>query len=91
MYLIPCILPLHLKNNTMPVTFTAWQICFKAVFFQILAFVTTLWEVGVHADHLRVIPHTGKCMQMNRGNIIPVVKVTITTFFLHASLKQFLK
>jgi hypothetical protein len=31
-------------------------------------------------DHLRKIRHTQKYMQVNRRNIIPVVKDTITTF-----------
>jgi hypothetical protein len=43
------------------------------------------YAVRAHADH------TQKCMQVNRRNIIPVVKVTTTTFFLHINLEHFLK
>jgi hypothetical protein len=42
---------------------------------------TTSWTVSIHADHLRKIPHTQKCMQVNRRNIKPVVQVTITVFY----------
>jgi hypothetical protein len=43
--------------------------------------------VGAHADQLRKIPHTQKCTQVNKRNLIPVVKITITTFSL---IKAFL-
>jgi cadmium resistance protein CadD (predicted permease) len=33
------------------------------------------------ADHLRKIPHSQKCMEVYRKNIIPVVQITITAFF----------
>jgi hypothetical protein len=36
--------------------------------------------VGAQSDH-RKIPHAQKCMQVNRRNIIPMAKVTITVFF----------
>jgi hypothetical protein len=38
--------------------------------------VGVVWAVGAHADHLRKIPHTQKCMQVNRRNIIIIFGMT---------------
>jgi hypothetical protein len=50
-----------------------------------------LQVVGTDADCLLKITHTQKCMQVNRRNVIPKVKVTITTSFLYTILMYFLK
>jgi hypothetical protein len=47
--------------------------------------------VGAHAGHLRKVPHSQKCKQVNRKDAMPFAKVTITTFFLYTNLKLFLK
>jgi hypothetical protein len=52
---------------------------------------TTSQAVGAHTDHIFKIPYTKKCMQVNGRNIIHVVKVAITTFFLDINLKYFIK
>jgi hypothetical protein len=44
------------------------------------SFVTALLKLPASADHLRAIPCTQMCMQVNRRHIIPVVTVTTTTF-----------
>jgi hypothetical protein len=49
------------------------------VFLKLSAVADHSQAVGAHADHqpiFRKIPHTHKCMQVNRRTIIPVVKVT---------------
>jgi hypothetical protein len=52
---------------------------------------TTSKVAGAHGDHLRKIPYTQKCMQVNRRNVIPVFRVTIIRLFLYTNLKHFLK
>jgi hypothetical protein len=56
------------------------------VFLKLSAIVDHFIGGRPHADHLRNIPHTHKCVQVNRSNIKSVVLVTIATFFLHTDL-----
>jgi hypothetical protein len=57
---------------------------------------TSVSQILAIADHLigdwrtRKIHHTQKSVQVNRRNIISVVKVIITTVFQYADLKHFL-
>jgi hypothetical protein len=51
---------------------------------------TVFLKLSAVADHLPEIPDTQRCMQVSRRNIMPVVKVSITTFFLYTDLNYFL-
>jgi hypothetical protein len=54
--------------------------------------VSAIADHFIGGDHLHKNPHPQKCMQANTRNILPVViKVTITTIFLHTDLKYFLE
>jgi hypothetical protein len=70
----------------------SWTFCLTTVtvVFDVIMDIAVSWVVGARADHLRKIPYTQKCKQVNRRNIIPVAKVSIAMYFLYTKLKYFL-
>jgi hypothetical protein len=66
-------------------------ICTTTVFPKLWQSRTTSYAVSAHADHRRKIRYIQKYTQVHLRNFIPVVKVTITSFFLYINLNCFLE